>query len=214
MACEANMVCGIGRFRSWDGYMVLRLMHEIIAVYGSLRTAHTSFEELCKARIKAERSPGDAQFDSEFVRELILSGMGISDTGYLQTRDEGGLKAALRERENPSEPKKVTRFFVSSPTTMHDNLIVAMQDACTFVVENLGYTDDSWLGLKTLREWREALNGKTLGTEEVATAVLDVCNVHIPFHLDVDWDLANPYQLGEDTVVEWMQMLRTNIKYN
>ncbi len=97
-ACEGWMNCGDGRIKMWDGLTVSRLMNEIEIVHGRLITAHTSEHILTEMRREAEAHLDKSQFTSEQVRELIISAMGMTDTGYLYTRSQLGLEAALEAR--------------------------------------------------------------------------------------------------------------------
>jgi hypothetical protein len=101
LACEGWMACGQGRAKMWDGYVVGALMDEIKIVHGRLCSGFTSSDELAEARAEAHR--GQADFTSEFVRELIISAMGMADAGFLYTRDRPGLEIAQANRKGRAE---------------------------------------------------------------------------------------------------------------
>lgn len=99
--CEAWMACGRGGEKMWDGYTVLKAMQNIEDRGDGLVGRRTSQAELLAAKERAIENPKDRCYTSEFVRELLISAMGMSDTGYLYTRGEPGLVYAKRQRGFP-----------------------------------------------------------------------------------------------------------------
>jgi len=99
--CEGWMACGWGLNKMWDGHKVLWIMAQIEKRGGGLRGIRTSQAELLAIKERALEAPEDHCYTSEFLRELLVAAMGMSDLGYLHTRDEPGKENAMHERGFP-----------------------------------------------------------------------------------------------------------------
>lgn len=99
--CEDWMACGWGLKKMWDGDIVLWIMAQIEARGDGLRGPRTSRAELQATKERATENPESRCYTSAFLRELLVTAMGMSDLGYLHTRDELGRENAMHERGFP-----------------------------------------------------------------------------------------------------------------
>jgi len=79
MACNGNILADLGDWKTWSGVTACHLFNEIEHVHGRMWTSYTSRLELENARELSMGQPNAQLWNTFFIRELVLSAMGLTD---------------------------------------------------------------------------------------------------------------------------------------